>query len=86
MFAKLKRGESCAECVFNDDVPACLSTVAISPACQNTAANRVWAAAEPGDPDSILVRPSAANSGLNRPQPTPIRGCGRPALAARIIK
>ena len=84
MFAKLKHGESCAECVFNDDVPACLSAVAISPACQNTAANRGWTAAEPGDPDSIAVRPSAANS--NRPQPTSIRGCGRAALAARVIK
>lgn len=84
MFAKLKHGESCAECVFNNDVPACLSAVAMLPACQNTAAKRIWIAAEPGDLDSILVRPSAANS--NRPQPNPIRGCGRPALAARIIK
>lgn len=84
MFAKLKHGESCAECVFNNDVPACLSAVAISPACQNTAAKRVWTAAEPGDPGSIVVRPSPAN--FDRPCPTFIRGCGSAALAARIIK
>lgn len=83
MFIKPSTGDSCAECILDGKVEACLRLVRIDRRCQTPADRVVWIQAEPTDAQAHIVGLDSASDAKIPKFPTPCqsaaKACVRPA-------